>query len=195
MEMSKKPVYKLTLSAVFVALATVLSLIKVVKMPLGGSVTLLSMLPIVMISVMMGLKWGIGSAFVYSLIQLLLGITMDGLLGWGLTPVMLVGTILLDYIIAFTVLGIAGIFVKQGYAGICGGVGLAVALRFLSHFLSGFIIFKNLEQFELFGSIFTNRPMLYSLAYNGLYMLPELIITVVGAAILFKLPQIKKLIG
>lgn len=164
-------------------------------MPLGGSVTLLSMLPIVMISVMMGLKWGIGSAFVYSLIQLLLGITMDGLLGWGLTPVMLVGTILLDYIIAFTVLGIAGIFVKQGYAGICGGVGLAVALRFLSHFLSGFIIFKNLEQFELFGSIFTNRPMLYSLAYNGLYMLPELIITVVGAAILFKLPQIKKLIG
>lgn len=195
MEMSKKPVYKLTLSAVFVALATVLSNIKVVKMPLGGSVTLLSMLPIVMISVMMGLKWGIGSAFVYSLIQLLLGITMDGLLGWGLTPVMLVGTILLDYIVAFTVLGIAGIFAKKGYAGICGGVALAIFFRFLSHFLSGFVIFKNLEQFEIFGSLFTNRPVLYSLAYNGLYMLPELVITVVGAAILFKLPQIKKLIA
>ena len=195
MEMSKKPVYKLTLSAVFVALATVLSLIKVVKMPLGGSVTLLSMLPIVMISVMMGLKWGIGSAFVYSLIQLFLGITMDGLLGWGLTPVMLVGTILLDYIVAFTVLGIAGIFAKQGYAGICGGVALAIVFRFLSHFLSGFVIFKNLEQFEIFGSLFTNRPVLYSLAYNGLYMLPELIITVIGAAILFKLPQIKKLMA
>ena len=192
MEMSKKPVYKLTLSAVFVALATVLSFIKVVKMPLGGSVTLLSMLPIVMISVMLGLKWGIGSAFVYSLIQLFLGITMDGLLGWGLTPVMLVGTILLDYIVAFTVLGIAGIFAKKGYAGICGGVALAIVFRFLSHFLSGFVIFKNLEQFEIFGSLFTNRPVLYSLAYNGLYMLPELVITVVGAAILFKLPQIKK---
>lgn len=195
MEMSKKPVYKLTLSAVFVALATVLSFIKVVKMPLGGSVTLLSMLPIVMISVMMGLKWGIGSAFVYSLIQLFLGITMDGLLGWGLTPVMLVGTILLDYIVAFTVLGIAGIFAKKGYAGICGGVALAIVFRFLSHFLSGFVIFKNLEQFEIFGSLFTNRPVLYSLAYNGLYMLPELVITVVGAAILFKLPQIKKLMA
>lgn len=195
MEMSKKPVYKLTLSAVFVALATVLSNIKVVKMPLGGSVTLLSMLPIVMISVMMGLKWGIGSAFVYSLIQLLLGITVDGLLGWGLTPVMLVGTILLDYIIAFTALGIAGIFAKKGYAGICGGVALAIVFRFLSHFLSGFVIFKNLEQFEIFGSLFTNRPVLYSLAYNGLYMLPELVITVVGAAILFKLPQIKKLMA
>ena len=195
MEMSKKPVYKLTLSAVFVALATVLSFIKVVKMPLGGSVTLLSMLPIVMISVMLGLKWGIGSAFVYSLIQLFLGITMDGLLGWGLTPVMLVGTILLDYIVAFTVLGIAGIFAKKGYAGICGGVALAIVFRFLSHFLSGFVIFKNLEQFEIFGSLFTNRPVLYSLAYNGLYMLPELVITVVGAAILFKLPQIKKLMA
>ena len=121
MEMSKKYVYKLTLSAIFVALATVLSLIKVIKMPLGGSVTLLSMLPIVMISVMLGAKWGFGSAFVYSLIQLILGITLDGLLGWGLTPVMLVGTILLDYIVAFTVLGIAGIFAKKGYLGICGG--------------------------------------------------------------------------
>ena len=193
MEMSKKYVYKLTLSAIFVALATVLSLIKVVKMPLGGSVTLLSMLPIVMISVMLGLKWGFGSAFVYSLIQLILGIAMDGLLGWGLTPVMLVGTILLDYIIAFTVLGIAGIFVKKGYAGICGGVVLAVVLRFFSHFLSGVIIFKNLEQFEIFGSLFVNRPVLYSLAYNGFYMLPELVITTVAAVLLFRLPQVKKI--
>ncbi len=195
MEMSKKYVYKLTLSAIFVALATVLSLIKVVKMPLGGSVTLLSMLPIVMISLMLGLKWGFGSAFVYSLIQLILGITMDGLLGWGLTPVMLVGTILLDYIIAFTVLGIAGIFVKKGYAGICGGVVLAVVLRFFSHFLSGVIIFKNLEQFEIFGSLFVNRPVLYSLAYNGFYMLPELVITTVAAVILFRLPQVKKIMN
>ncbi|MBQ8532828.1 MAG: energy-coupled thiamine transporter ThiT, partial [Clostridia bacterium] len=66
-ENSKKYVYKLTLSAVFVALATALSLIKVYELPLGGSVTLLSMLPIVMISCMLGLKWGFGSAFVYSL--------------------------------------------------------------------------------------------------------------------------------
>ena len=195
MEMSKKPIYKLTLSAIFVALATVLSLIKVVKMPLGGSVTLLSMLPIVMISVMLGLKWGRGSAFVYSLIQLVLGIALDGLLGWGLTPVMLVGTIMLDYIVAFTVLGIAGIFAKKGYVGICGGTALAVALRFASHFLSGFVIFKNLEQFELFGSVFTNHPVLYSRAYNGMYMLPELILTTVAAVILFRLPQVNKIIN
>ncbi len=192
-ENSKKRVYKLTLSAVFVALATVLSLIKVVKMPLGGSVTLLSMLPIVMISIMLGLKWGFGSAFVYSLIQLVLGIALDGLLGWGLTPTMLIGTILLDYIVAFSVLGVAGAFSKRGYAGICAGVSLAVVLRFISHFLSGFVIFTELEQFEIFGNVFTNRPILYSLSYNGLYMLPELVITVIATAILFNLPQIKRI--
>lgn len=193
METKNKPVYKLALSALFIALSTVLSLIKVIQMPLGGSVTLLSMLPIVMISVMFGLKWGLGTAFVYSLVQL--GLDLAGILTWGLTPVMLIGTILFDYIIAFTVLGIAGIFAKKGYAGICGGIALAIALRFVSHFISGYVIFKNLEQFEIFGGVFTNRPFLYSLAYNGFYMLPELVITVIAALIIFRLPQVKKAFG
>ena len=135
MSTTKNSVYKLTLSAVFVALATVLSLIEVIRMPLGGSVTLLSMLPIVMISIMFGLKWGFGTAFVYALGQLALG--LPEVLTWGLTPAMLIGTVLFDYIIAFTVLGIAGIFAKKGYAGICGGVALAIFLRFVSHFISG----------------------------------------------------------
>ncbi|MBQ2285763.1 MAG: energy-coupled thiamine transporter ThiT [Clostridia bacterium] len=191
MEKTKNSVYKLTLSAVFVALATVLSLIKVVEMPLGGSVTLLSMLPIVIISVAFGLKWGFGSAFVFALGQLALGLAQ--VLSWGLTPAMLIGTIVFDYIIAFTVLGIAGIFAKKGYAGVCGGVALAIFLRFVSHFISGYVIFKNLEQFEIFGSLFTNRPILYSLAYNGFYMLPELVITTVAAAIIFRIPAVKKL--
>ena len=113
MKEKKNYVKNLSISAVFVALATVLSLIKIWNMPLGGSVTLLSMLPIVMISCMMGLKWGMASSLVYSLIQLAFGIALDGILGWGLTPVMLIGTIMLDYILAFSVLGIAGIFRKK----------------------------------------------------------------------------------
>ena len=88
METKNKPVYKLTVSAVFISLATVLSLIKVIEMPLGGSVTLLSMLPIVMLSVMFGLKWGFGAAFVYSLAQLAMG--LPAVLSWGLTPAMLI---------------------------------------------------------------------------------------------------------
>ncbi len=184
---------KVCLSGIFIALATVLSLIKVFKAPLGGSVTLLSMLPIIMLSFILGTKWGVGSAFVYSLIQLGLGIALDGLLGWGLTPVMLIGTILLDYIFAFTVLGFAGVFAKKGYLGLCIGTAFAVILRFICHFISGFIIFSELSQFEIFGKVFQNRPVLYSLCYNGLYMLPELIITVIVAAILFKIPQIRKM--
>lgn len=184
----------MTLSAIMVALATALSLIKIIKMPLGGSVTLLSMLPVVMVSCMLGLKWGFGCAFVYSLMQLVLGIALDGLLGWGLTPVMLIGTILFDYVVAFTVLGIAGIFRKKGTAGICIGIALGMFLRFVSHFISGYVIFKNLEQFEIFGSVFTNRPILYSICYNGLYMLPEIAITVVCAAFIFSSKPMRKLI-
>lgn len=194
-ENSKKYVYRLTLSAIFIALATVLSFIKIINMPLGGSVTLLSMLPIVMLSCILGVKWGFVSAFAYSVIQLILGITVDGLFAWGLTPLMLIGTILLDYILAFSILGIAGIFAKKGTIGMCIGVGIGIISRFICHFTSGCIIFKELEQFEIFGKLFENRPVLYSLGYNGLYMLPELLITVIAAVVLFNLPQIKKLMN
>ena len=187
--------YKLTVCAIMVALGAVLSLIKVLKMPFGGSVTLLSMLPCAMVSVMLGLKWGLAASFVESVIQLAFGITMDGVLGWGLTPACLVGTILLDYIVAYTVIGLAGAFRSKGYAGICLGTGLAVFLRFVSHLVSGAIIFANFEEFVAFGASWFGHPWLYSLCYNGAYMLPELIFTVVAAVILFKLPQIKKIMA
>ncbi len=185
---------RLVTSAVLVALATVLSLIKIYKMPLGGSVTLMSMVPIVLISAMFGLKWGFGSAFVYSVIQFMFGALLDGLFAWGLTWQSLVGTSMLDYIVAFTVLGAAGVLRKKGTAGIVIGSAVALLARFVSHLLSGVIIFANYEQFEVFGSTFVGKPWLYSVAYNGFYMLPEIIITCVAVGILFNLPQIKKLI-
>lgn len=187
-EKTNKPVYKLTLSAVMVALASVLSLIKIYELPLGGSVTLLSMLPVVMVSLSLGIKWGLASSFAYSLIQLFFGIAMDGLLGWGLTPGYLVGTIFLDYIIAFTVLGFAGIFAKKGYPGALAGISLAFVLRFVSHLVSGAILFGIPEkQLQNFGNVWV-----YSAAYNGSYMLPELVITLIAAVIILRLPQVKK---
>ena len=121
---------KLAACAVMVALGAVLSMIKVLQMPFGGSITLLSMLPCAMISIMYGLKWGFAASFVESVVQLAFGITMDGILGWGMTPSALIGTILLDYIVAYTVIGIAGIFRKKGYVGICCGTALAIASNF-----------------------------------------------------------------
>lgn len=168
-----------------IALATVLSLIKVYTLPLGGSITLLSMLPIVFISVSYGVGWGFFSAFVYSLIQLFLDLA--AVASWGLTPAIFVGCIAFDYILAYTALGIAGIFRKKGAVGALLGVCLALFLRFFSHFLSGVILFRSYEMF--------NSPFLWSLFYNGSYMLPEMIFTAVAIFFLFKNKSFKQLIA
>lgn len=192
--MKKEKIIRLTETAVFIALAVALSMVKIFKLPLGGSVTLVSMLPICILSFRYGVKWGFFSSFIYSLFQLMLGITTDGLLGWGLTPIMLVGCILFDYIIAFTVLGIAGVFKKKGEAGLYAGLTLAFVLRFISHVASGYLIFAYLDQWEIFGSTFANAPLLYSVCYNGTYILPELIITIAVVVVLMRFTAVKKLI-
>lgn len=192
--MKKENIIRLTETAVFIALAVALSMVKIFKLPLGGSVTLVSMLPICILSFRYGVKWGFFSSFIYSLFQLMLGITTDGLLGWGLTPIMLVGCILFDYIIAFTVLGIAGVFKKKGEAGLYAGLTLAFLLRFASHIVSGYFIFAYLDQWEIFGSTFVNKPLLYSICYNGTYILPELIITIAVVVVLMRFTAVKELI-
>lgn len=98
--------------AMMVALATVLSYIRIFKFPWGRSITLFSMLPIVLFSLKYGVKQGLLCSFVFSLIQFGQGVT-DGLFGWGLTAFMLVACILLDYLGAYTVIGIAGLFRKR----------------------------------------------------------------------------------
>ena len=113
--------------AVMLALATALSYIRIYKLPWGGSITLFSMLPIVLFSIRRGLKAGLAVSFLFSLIQFFQGIG-DGLFGWGLTPFMLIACILLDYIIAFTVLGLGGLFRKKKTAGWIGGIVIAIAL-------------------------------------------------------------------
>ena len=176
---------RLCVSAIMIALATVLSLIKVYQLPLGGSITLLSMLPIVFLSVSYGVGWGFFSAFVYALIQMFLDLA--AVASWGLTPAIFIGCIALDYILAFTALGIAGIFRKKGTVGVLLGSCLALFLRFVSHFLSGIILFRSFEMF--------NSPFLWSLFYNGSFMLPEMIFTTVGLFFLFKSKNLKLLLN
>ena len=173
------------------ALSVILSFIQFGKLPWGGSITPASMLPICLIAIKYGPKWGLGTAFCYSWFQILQG----GVFGWGLTPTMLIASLFLDYILAFSVLGLAGIFSKKGVWGQIGGVTMVCVLRFVIHFLAGIILWANLDQFVAFGETFVNRPVLYSLLYNGSYMLPETVITVVVAFILLKIPQIKRLMA
>lgn len=177
--------------AAMVALATVLSFIRVYKMPWGGSVTLLSMLPIVIYSIKNGLKNGLIVSFVFSLVQFGQGV-IDGLFGWGLTPVSLVACILIDYILAYSVIGVAGIFRTKGIAGWICGTALAVVLRFVMHFISGVVIWGSYG--ALWEGFETNNSYLYSFLYNGAYMLPELVFTIIGAVILLKAPQTRKIL-
>ena len=160
--------------AVMVALATVLSFIRVYKLPWGGSITLLSMLPIAVFSIKHGVAKGLGAAFVFSLIQFIQGIT-DGLFGWGLSPIMLVACLFIDYLAAYTVLGVAGMFRKKGAVGWIAGTMIAVFLRFVCHFISGVVIWKSFG--ALWDGFSTDNSVLYSLLYNGSYMLPEMIFT------------------
>ena len=177
--------------AAMVAVATVLSFIRVFKLPWGGSITLLSMLPIVLFSIRRGVKNGMIVSFTFSLIQFGQGV-LDGIFGWGLTPGMLVACILLDYLVAFSVLGLAGIFRKKKEQGWIAGIAMAIGLRFVCHFLSGVVIWKSFG--ELWEGFSTDNTYLYSFLYNGCYMLPELIFTIVGAIVLLSTPQSKRLL-
>ena len=177
--------------AVMVALAFGLSLLKIYRFPWGGSVTVLSMLPIIVFSIRNGVGSGLMCSFVYSLTQLAQGIIGDGLLGWGLTPLLLVGCIFFDYVGAFTVLGLAGMFRKKGMGGWISGAVIAIALRYVLHILSGSLIFASVGMILDWN---IENTWVYSIVYNGAYMLPEMILTTVGAVVLFKTGALKMIL-
>ena len=182
---SHDKIVRLAASGIMIALATVLSMVTIVKMPLGGSLTPVSMLPICMIGILYGTGWGIGTAFAYALVQL--AIDFASAMTWGLTATSLVVCFLFDYILAFTALGLAGLFRKKGTPGIIGGVILALCVRYLCHIISGGTVFAVWMPEEW------SNPWIYSAAYNGAFMLPELVLTTVAAFALTKVPAIKKL--
>ena len=166
---SQKTTRALVESAMMVALATVLSLLKIIELPYGGSVTVGSMLPMIILAYRYGLGWGFGAGFVYAALQQLLGLNnLSYVTGWQ----SVIAVILLDYVIAFAVVGLGGIFrrivKKQAAALMLGGI-LASVLRYVCHVISGCTVWAGL-------SIPDSAAFIYSLSYNLTYMLPEAII-------------------
>lgn len=164
---------KLTESAVMLALATVLSYFKLFDLPYGGSITLCSMLPILIIAYRFGTSWGIFTSCIYGLIQMLFGIKN---LTYATSFAAAIAIILFDYIIAFGVIGLGGIFrkyFKNQTGAMAAGMVLACILRYICHVISGCTVWAGL-------SIPDKQAFAYSLAYNATYMLPELLITVIG---------------
>ncbi|WP_101698257.1 energy-coupled thiamine transporter ThiT [Clostridium minihomine] len=176
--MKKNSTVTLVECALMIALATVLSMLKIFELPQGGSITLASMVPLVLVSYRHGLKWGLGTAFVHSLLQMLLQFSAPPAKTLGAFALV----VLLDYVLAFTVLGSAsfwGKLIRSRTASIAFGAGVAVFLRFICSFLSGILIWQEYAP--------EGTPVwLYSLVYNGSYMLPELIITSLATVALMK---------
>lgn len=170
--------------AMMIAVSTVLSMIKVFEMPFGGSITLFSMLPIVLISYRHGWRWGLMTGFVHSLLQMLLGFYAPPA---GTIPAF-IGVVLLDYVLAFTVLGSASLFAKpfkkHRLVGVVVGAAVVCFLRFLCSWVSGAWLWGSYQ--EYYEWAIGLNVWLYSLIYNANYMLPELILTSIGAALLYK---------
>lgn len=174
--------------SVMLALAVVLSMVKVWEMPMGGSVTLLSMLPICLVAVKYGIKGALPTAFLYSVIQLFMGIASGNVFVYCTTAATTAICALFDYIVPFTVPGFSGIFKKKlGNIGILLGIALMITVRFCCHYITGVVIWGQWAE--------GMSPYLYSLIYNGQYMLPECIFTCIGAGILIKVPQLKSMLN
>jgi len=170
-------------SALLVAIGFALSFVRFTIMPQGGSVTLLSMLPILMIGLRHGLKWGLLGGIVYAGLQILQQVWAPpgGTLGaW-------IAMLAFDYILAFSVLGLSGLFKKSG-DGILYAVPLCLGLRYLFHFISGVLIWG----YFITGSLSLSDNLAYaevwsfSLAYNGTYMIPEIAFTMIVGILLYK---------
>ena len=212
---------RLTVSAIMLASATVLAaicaLIPFLHLPFGGGFTVASMLPIVIIAYMYGTKWGLFSAFTYSVIQILLDLlsgkgsllmgyflpTSEDYMGVGVA----IGILVLDYFVAYTALGIGGVFRNKlpKSAALVLGVILALGARYLVHIVSGYAFFGmwaewffTQDGFYAIGNVILNAfsgqllAIVYSIFYNGLYMLPEIVITAICASGVSFVPYIKK---
>lgn len=182
--MKHETLVRMVTSAMMIALATVLSMITIINMPLGGSLTPLSMLPICLLSLRYGVKWGLFSSFVYALVQLALDLSK--VLSWGLTPLAVAACIFIDYLLAFTVLGTAGMFRKKGTLGAVCGIATAILLRYLCHIISGGTVFSIWCEWD--------SAWWYSVCYNGAFMLPECLLTVIVSFIMLRVPQTRKLL-
>lgn len=179
--------------AIMVALAFALSCIKIIQMPLGGSVTLVSMLPIMLISLKHGYKIGLGTGFVYSMTQLTQALIEGDVFPYCQTFGVLIVCLLFDYLIPFTGLGIAGLFkdmsrIKNTEISCYLGFGLAVGIRFICHFITGVAVWGQWAP-EGMGKF------LYSFLYNGAYLGVDLVLCLIVAVIMLRSKAIRQIIG
>ena len=202
---------RLTESAMLISMAVVLELVSkmiIPEMPFGGQLTIVCMLPVVLISYRHGVRWGLVAGFGYSLIQMALGArTVSAAFqpGYFGDAAMIGNAVImcgLDYVLAYTLLGLGGIFREKlgnPRAELCLGSIVALGCRYAAHVASGYILFAGWAEwfftqdgFPAWGAglVESLSPemlgFVYSLVYNGMYMVPEMIFTAIAAVVIGK---------
>lgn len=166
-------------SAILLALAIVLNLLSkslFANLPQGGSISL-AMFPLLLCAH----RWGWGNGLLVGFCYGLLDMLLDGGYAWGWQ------SILLDYLVAYTALGLGGFFKGKAW-GIFPCVAIGCLGRFAVHYFSGVTLYRIIEPTGIEGleglGVFAN-PHVYSLVYNGVYMLPNLVIALVITGLLY----------
>ncbi len=206
---------KITESAMLLAVAIVLELISKTFIPeqtFGGQITIVSMLPVVLISYRHGVKWGFVASATYALLEMALGaktVAAAFLPGFFGDDTMILSAIImcvLDYVVAYTVLALGGVFrnriPNKGVSLMCGSL-VALGARYLTHILSGYILFSGWAEYyftqegfpawgpQLVASVgATALGWIYSVVYNGMYMIPEMVFTAIAAVLISRVPKI-----
>ena len=180
LERRHKAVLMLCEGAVMIALAEILSLISLFRLPQDGSVDL-GMLPIFVFC----MRWGFAQSFLVSLAHGILQVFLGNALSWGWQ------SILFDYVVAYTVLCVASLF-RNLKGGFYLGVTVGCALRFLTHFLTGVTLWASGMPDTFFGLTMTS-PALYSALYNGSYMVIDWIAILIVGYLLTLTPMKKYL--
>ena len=183
----------LTECSIMVALAFALSYARVYEMPLGGSVTLASMLPIMLVSLKHGSNVGLGAGFAYSLTQLFQALLAGNVFPYCETGTTLALCVLFDYIIPFTLLGLANVFngtklFKNNEISFYAGTAIVVFIRFICHFITGVAIWGQWAPNGM-------GKYLYSFLYNGSFLGADFVICIIVAILILRNREVRHLVG
>lgn len=182
----KNNVKRLVVSAMFIAVSIALN--ELLKFDLtflqGGSVTAFSMVPLALIGWVWGAKWGFACGAIMGLLDMLIGGLAN--FSWVSGIFAYIMLILFDYLVAYGCAGLAGVFrgkIKNDAIALAVGTALACILRFLCHFITGVTIWADYSEN-------ITAVIIGSITYNGAYMLPELIVTIIGCVAIVNIKPI-----
>ncbi len=159
-----KKLNKFAMSALLVALAYVLSFVKILHLPFGGSITLFSMLFISLPAYFFGISYGFMASVTYSLLQLVVD-------PYIVHPLQLI----MDYTVAFSCFGVVGFFRHQKN-GLQVGFVVACIIRFVSSSISGYVFFKEYAPESW-------NPLVYTVVYNGSYIFIECVMSLIFVSV------------